>query len=196
MSELPPEKPTAGEAASWPARLDELLPHEFLALHRAAIKNGNDVESPVLRDYEDRSGIDFDIVLDEYLDSIPVRNLDRAVTLYECFAGSPEPEDRGEIANWAKTLTRASHDIGITFWHRLIRDPALNVRSDAHDVVDVNADSLSLLKWGLTPQDARLLDDAYRSAEQGLNLHDPVAYAGELAMRRLVQRSPSAMDQP
>jgi hypothetical protein len=81
----------------------------------------------------------------------------------------------------------------------LIRDPDSGVRFNArqelldpHGTPHTNSE---YAEQGLAWEDVERLANAFRQAERGENLHDPLRYAGELALKKFAQRLDSS-DQP
>jgi hypothetical protein len=171
------------------AALDELPASEIPPLHRISLVAA-DFHMPKgepVQEFDRRHGFLLGMVIDDYLDALPVRNLDRAKAVYEAFASNPNEETRFQIAMISpRRLTLVDHNAGIEFWDRLMRDPSPRVRFEARDEFAPDEPDLTE-HWGLTSEDAERLDAAYRLAEHGENLHDPVRHAGEVALSRLAQ---------
>lgn len=202
MSSIGHERSEGDTAGLFPV-LDKLEPLEFLALYRTCIRSAGSyaVDSPALMEFSSQRKLDMEYQVDEYLCTLPRRSLDRSIPVYETFASSPRTTDRVEIAaNGLPSLTPADHALGMSLWDRLIRDPDWDVRFEAqHELFDshgfLGADNERLYSLGLTRLDGEQLANAYRQAERGENLHDPLRYAGELALKKFTQHL-DAPDQP
>ncbi|WP_234531669.1 hypothetical protein [Streptomyces shenzhenensis] len=183
------------------AAFDSLDPSEFVALHRVAVnEHDEDIGSGEITSAFDafesqRKGNSIESLTSEYLDFLPSRSLDRAKLVYETFAASPHVKDRLQVARLCpRELARVDYDAGMDLWDRLIRDPDKIVRREARDEFKPDAPDLTE-RWALTREDAVRLDQAYRSAEQGIDLHYPFRHAGELALKHFVELL-DASDEP
>lgn len=174
--------------------LDALQSHDILALHRVATEDGA-TSSQLVADFDTQRKADVGQLLDVYLDDLPPRNIERAKVIFNLFASSPDVRDRYEISDKRpRILTEHDHDTGIDLWDRLIRDPDPNVRRMAfHELQQGNPASIA--HWGLDLSEVESLTRSYERAAQGENLHDPLRYAGELALKKLIERL-DAPDQP
>ncbi|WP_159025147.1 hypothetical protein [Streptomyces sp. MUSC 125] len=189
-----PERPTEEQQDYWFARFDQLEPSEYLALYRVG-SDARDLVDPLLDECMDQAGLQSWVVT-AYLERLPSRDLDRAKTVYETFAGSPRIKDRAELALSGLAslgnLARVDRAAGLELWDRLVRDPESTVRSEAvEQFIDyktgvVTATDDELAEAGITREDAEQLAYAYLMARQGESLHDPLRHVGELAMRHLV----------
>jgi hypothetical protein len=190
---------TTPELANYFDALDALQPSEVLEAYRISA-DGSSVQSPMTEDFAGARGIYPDALLEPYLDSLPSRNLGRAIDVYNTFANSPRVADRVDIASGGpQYLTPIDYRSGISLWDRLIRDPDSQVRLsarqellDAHGAPYANS---NYAEEGLAREDVERLANAFRQAERGENLHDPLRYAGELALKKLIERL-DAPDQP
>lgn len=203
---IPYDQSTPPHQNEWRSSLERfsvLTPEEIVAATRLAVADPMETKGR-------RVGDLFEDDLTNYLSVVTENDIDRAIEVVDAFASSPIPQDRyyatlvmpGEI-------TKQNHEVGLSFFHRLIGDPDREVRywseqfigdqlencvNGEYDkarhgmrVVDELDETELLNNTGLTRQDVCDLYETYAYAENGL-YHDVAL--GRAALAKLAAVEP------
>ncbi len=87
------------------------------------------------------------------MNELPVYAPDRAATLCEALADSPEDEDRVYVARALWAIISNDYEYGLGLWRRMLRDPSRRVRGEAHEGLEGWLHEAMDLDTGMPPND-------------------------------------------